>query len=217
MVAATPSLLPRRSISQKSDSHAHERRSTQLRSLIKVEEAVTDCPRSLTQPFIIDSSRLEVEVGPEASASEVTQFMQDSGLYHVGHGILERVSSSGIDWKEQSELLLELEKCTRHWGFSWPNYTWMLRLLPSEASSSIMQLQHMPGYRVVGDWDQEKNALSNSMPAGFSGVGFIALLHARKCLCLHQAQHMAIVLPHCKIDKRISLKMAEQKLYEFEV
>ncbi|EFJ15896.1 hypothetical protein SELMODRAFT_422325 [Selaginella moellendorffii] len=105
------------SVQEVEDSHAHERRSTRLRILIKGEEAVADCPKSLTQPFIIDSSRLEVEVDPEASgiapcvdgclaypasessvsASEVTQFMQDSGLYHVGYGILERVSSSGID------------------------------------------------------------------------------------------------------------------------
>ncbi|EFJ33194.1 hypothetical protein SELMODRAFT_406814 [Selaginella moellendorffii] len=77
----TVSLAEKIKLSEVEDSHAQERRSTRLRSLIKGEEAVADCPRSLTQRFIIDSSRLEVEVGPEAS-----------------------------DWKEQSELLLELEK-----------------------------------------------------------------------------------------------------------
>ncbi|XP_024519713.1 uncharacterized protein LOC9647662 [Selaginella moellendorffii] len=279
-------------LSEVEDSHAHERRSTRLRSRIKGEEAVADCPKSLTQllePFIIDSSRLEVEVDPEASvithcervdgslayaasasssspegsascvtveAREVTQFMQDyannSGLYHVGHAILERVSSSGIDWKEQSELLLELEKYTRHWGNGRSSRCnlFLAELYLDAASSSAEPgklLDHC-NYNICRviewsalevDWDQENNALRSSSIERDAGWIFWARFHwvygrycmlagnpkkgfseFRKCLCLLQAQrerYTAIVLPHCKMDKRISLEMAEQKLYEFEV
>ncbi|CAN6457209.1 unnamed protein product [Victoria cruziana] len=122
------------------EDHPHERRSTRLERLRNRKPEKEECMGSrdqaellvqLLEPFIIDGRGME-KVSAERYLLTDSDFplsiMDDSyvnsfvkevsnnyGACHVGHLLLERISSKGLPYQESFLRLLELEKLTRSW------------------------------------------------------------------------------------------------------
>ncbi|KAF3781600.1 hypothetical protein EJ110_NYTH36544, partial [Nymphaea thermarum] len=122
------------------EDHPHERRSTRLERLRNRKPEKEECTGSrdqaevlvqLLEPFIVDGRGME-------KVSAVRYFVTDSdfplstiedsyvnsfvmevsnnyGACHVGHLLLERITSKGLPYQESFLRLLELEKLTRNW------------------------------------------------------------------------------------------------------